>query len=564
MRTNTARPYFLFSETPVEVFREVHVSRLFDPAKRLVDIVVALIGLLFLFPLFILIAFWIKRDSPGPVFYRGPRIGKDGKPFAILKFRTMQETPASYNGPRVTAKDDPRITSLGRWLRDTKLNELPQFWNVLRGDMSLVGPRPEDPELVKGWPDATRKEILSVRPGITSPASVLYRNEETLLNTRELMGTYFGAILPSKLRLDQLYVRHRSLLMDLDVLFWTFLVLIPKVGAGALPEERLFLGPFSRLVRRYVSWFMIDMAATFFAIGVTGVFWRSLGPLNVGWANAIGIALGFAVLFSLMGALMGVNRIIWSHAGFSDALDLLPPIGIATVIALAMNYLWMSQPLFPAGMILMASALAYAGFIIVRYRSRLLASLAERWLLMRGGAPQAQERVLIVGGGESGQIVAWWLQNGSNRGIFRVVGYVDDDLFKQDTRIRGVNVLGRRDEIVSLVSRHDVGIILFAIHNIPEHERQRLLEICASTHARVFSVPDLLGNLRLATIHKGEQMSLGDFREIESDGSTGVDRSVLNRWLDDLDLLSAQGDLEQIQVKIQEIRGDLVKAAHLD
>ena len=94
-----------------------------------------------------------RREGPGPVFYRGPRLGKNGRVFGILKFRTMYECPASYRGPRVTAQDDDRITPLGKWLRDTKLNELPQLWNVLVGEMSLVGPRPEDPEIVKTWPE---------------------------------------------------------------------------------------------------------------------------------------------------------------------------------------------------------------------------------------------------------------------------------------------------------------------------------------------------------------------------------------------------------------------------
>src|SRR4030042_6338557 len=163
-------------------------------------------------------------------------MGRGGKPFKILKFRTMHERPASYTGLRITAQDDPRITSLGRWLRDSKLNELPQFWNVVKGDMSLVGPRPEDPDIAAQWSDDLRSEILSVRPGVTSPASVIYRNEERLLNGSQVMDTYLEDILPSKLRLDQLYVRHRSFWGDLDVLFWTALVLVPRIGPRQTPE----------------------------------------------------------------------------------------------------------------------------------------------------------------------------------------------------------------------------------------------------------------------------------------------------------------------------------------
>lgn len=536
------------------------ISRLNDVLKRWLDVAVSLIALVVLAPVGAIIGISIKRDSPGPVFYRGPRLGKGGKLFHIFKFRTMYESSASYDGPRVTAQDDPRVTPLGRWLRETKLNELPQFWNILRGEMSLVGPRPEDPQLGKDWPAQARQEVLSVRPGITSPASVLYRNEETLLNNAQVVESYLGAILPSKLRLDQLYVRNRSFLLDLDVLFWTFLVLLPKVGASSPPEERLFLGPLSRLIRRYISWFVVDTLATFTAISITGIFWRSLGPLNVGWGKAIVIALGFALLYSLVGAIMGVNRIEWNSAEFGDALDLLPAVGVATTIALTMNFVWTAQPVLPSGMIILSAVLSYAGFVLVRYRTRLISSLASRWLSVRGGAPSAQERVLIVGGGESGQFIAWWLQNSASRGIFRTVGFVDDDLYKQDTRIRGVNVLGRREDIPSLVNQYDVGIILFAIHNIPAGEKQRLLEICSSTPARLFTVPDVMANLR--QVANGDVNSAGAMRlpttQVHEWGKDGhIPPEKVAGWLAELDQLAQAGATQELADLIHTLRAQL-------
>lgn len=222
-----------------------------DAIKRILDIIISSLGLLTLAPFFAYIAIIIRRDSPGPVFYRGIRLGKGDKPFFILKFRTMHEEAASYDGPPLTAQDDRRITPLGKWLRDTKINELPQLWNVLIGEMSLVGPRPEDLGLAAAWPSDARTEVLSVRPGITSPASVLYRNEEELLSSKTLMATYLGDIMPSKLRLDQLYVRHRSLWVDMDVLFWTFIVVMPFLKHIKLLKKYLFRGPFSRLLRYY-------------------------------------------------------------------------------------------------------------------------------------------------------------------------------------------------------------------------------------------------------------------------------------------------------------------------
>ena len=173
--------------------------------KRLFDMVFSLIGLIILSPFFLYIVHLIRRDTHGPAFYWGKRAGLGGNPFRMLKFRTMYECEESYSGPRVTCKHDDRITPIGHWLRDSKINELPQLWNVLIGKMSFVGPRPEDPEIVKTWPDQIRKEILSVKPGITSPASILYHDEETLLSASNVMGDYMRNILPDKLRLDRLY-----------------------------------------------------------------------------------------------------------------------------------------------------------------------------------------------------------------------------------------------------------------------------------------------------------------------------------------------------------------------
>ncbi len=518
--------------------------------KRLFDVWVAALGLLFLGPVFAAIAVAIRRDSPGPVFYRGPRFGKDGRLFGILKFRTMREEPLSYQGPRLTAQDDPRITPLGRWLRDTKINELPQLWNVLAGEMSLVGPRPEDPELAKTWPAEVRTEVLSVRPGITSPASVLYRNEEALLKTRDLMGAYLGDILPSKLRLDQLYVRHHSLLLDLDILFWTFLVLLPKLGEFKPPEESLFWGPLSRLGRRYLSWFLVDTLITLGAVAISGFLWRLIGPLDIGWPRAIAAGVGFSLLFSLTGAAFRVQRTDWSHASALDALDLLPAAGLPVVVGIALDNLRLFGPLLPVRLLVVAAALAYTGYVVVRYRSRLLSGIASRWLHLRGGGVAAsQERVLVIGGGKSGQFVAWMLQNGAGAGAFRVVGFIDDDLYKQGVRIQGVIVVGRRVDIPRLVARHDVGLIVFAIHNISALERRHLLEICTRTRVRVAIMPDFLGAMHRA-IAAQDQPGLGEGQACQfclARPSPVQSES----WLAELAARARAGDLIAVQAQIQ-------------
>ena len=192
--------------------------------KRLFDIAASCIGLLLLAPVLLGIAVWIKRDSPGPVFFRQQRIGRHGEPFRIYKFRSMRQDNA---GLQITVGADDRITRSGHFIRAYKLDELPQLINVLLGDMSIVGPRPEVPRYVAMYPADVRAEVLSVRPGITDLASVQYRSESTLLaQSSNPEQTYVDTILPAKLALCRQYVRERSFWLDLRIIGMTLGILL--------------------------------------------------------------------------------------------------------------------------------------------------------------------------------------------------------------------------------------------------------------------------------------------------------------------------------------------------
>lgn len=190
-------------------------------AKRLFDLLLAALGLLLLAPLLLAVALWIKLDSRGPVLFRQERVGRFGRPFLIHKFRTMRvEAPAL--GPQITVGADARITRAGRFLRASKLDELPQLWDVLRGAMSLVGPRPEVPRYVALYPAELRELVLSVRPGITDPASLRFRHESELLaQAADPEREYVEVVLPAKLRLAADYVRQAGLLADLRLILAT-------------------------------------------------------------------------------------------------------------------------------------------------------------------------------------------------------------------------------------------------------------------------------------------------------------------------------------------------------
>jgi len=192
--------------------------------KRAFDVVLAGLGLLVLAPVLLLVAVWIKLDSPGPVLFRQERIGRFGRPFLIHKFRSMRVENA---GAQITVGADPRITRAGQFIRAAKLDELPQLWDVLRGAMSFVGPRPEVARYVALYPAELRELVLSVRPGITDPASLRFRNESELLaRATDPEREYVEVVMPAKLQLTAEYVRGASLAGDLKLIARTFGLLL--------------------------------------------------------------------------------------------------------------------------------------------------------------------------------------------------------------------------------------------------------------------------------------------------------------------------------------------------
>ena len=207
-----------------------------EPAlKRPFDLLVAGLGLVLLAPIMAAIAAAIRLDSPGPVLFRARRAGRHGRPFTMLKFRTMHDR-REVHGTKITTHSDRRVTRVGRLLRPTRADELPQLWNVLTGEMSLVGPRPEDPHYLAYYAPRHRA-VLEARPGITSLAALLYRDEERLLVGKNWEGIYIDEVMPAKLDIDLAYVRQRSLLLDLKILAATALAPLRLEGLIWLGRE---------------------------------------------------------------------------------------------------------------------------------------------------------------------------------------------------------------------------------------------------------------------------------------------------------------------------------------
>lgn len=201
-------------------------------ARRALDLLLAGTGLLLLAPLLLVVAAWVRLDSPGPVLFRQERVGRHGRVFRIRKFRTMvaDADRRAPGGPaQVTVAGDPRITRAGAFLRRHKLDELPQLLDVLQGSMSLVGPRPEVPHWVAQWPPALREKVLSVRPGLTDPASLEFVDEaERLAATADPERLYRDELMPRKLAMAARWVDERSLAGDLRLIVATVARLLAR------------------------------------------------------------------------------------------------------------------------------------------------------------------------------------------------------------------------------------------------------------------------------------------------------------------------------------------------
>ena len=200
-------------------------------AKRVLDVVVATCGLVLLAPLLLFTALAIKLDSPGPVLFRQLRVGRHGRTFRIHKFRTMIRDAPTLGLP-LTVGADPRITRIGAWLRARRIDELPQLIDVLIGNMSLVGPRPEVPHWVARYPADLRERVLAVKPGITDPSTLAFSDEATLLaGAAEPEREYVDVILPKKLALAADYAERATLTSDLCVLWRTAALLLRRTPA---------------------------------------------------------------------------------------------------------------------------------------------------------------------------------------------------------------------------------------------------------------------------------------------------------------------------------------------
>jgi FlaA1/EpsC-like NDP-sugar epimerase len=332
------------------------------------------------------------------------------------------------------------------------------------------------------------------------------------------------------------------------VIFWTAIALLPRLRNTEIAETRLFWGPLSKFVTRYFNWFIIDIIVSVISVFIAASIWRTSIPLNIGWQNAIWVSLIISSVFGMFNYIFGLNRVSWSRAAATDVLLLGISAIFSTVFLVVFKQLFLSATVLPVGMILTAGFLSFIGFVLARYRERLLTGAASRWVNLRQGAAHIAERVLIVGAGDNGELAIWLLNRSTLANVFSVYGILDDDPRKQGMRINGVDVLGTTDQIADIVKKHDIGLIIYTIYNIADRNRKKLIKICQKTNARVVVLPDIMRSL-----HEADDT----FKSFEGESNHDEDQLLTNAWLDGLVDLAESGDIQSLLTEIHKKKTDV-------
>lgn len=458
--------------------------------KRLVDIAVSALGLLVLAPLGLLIAALIKLDSHGPVFFRQERVGRGGKLFRIFKFRTMTQATGAYL--QITVEGDRRITRVGGWLRRTKLDELPQLIDVLRGTMSLVGPRPEVPKYVAHYPPAWKERLLSVRPGITDFASVHFRREgEVLARAADPEKAYIEEVLPQKLQYALHYVDNPSLRNDLRVIKTTLGIVMEPLFDGAKRVMRIedveFWINVEQKLSRLGRWnrrvaLVADAVMVLACWHLTYLFrlgFERWQPGRPSYDDYVSVAV--VVCYSLCLSVAGVPRGLWRFFGFDDFRRIMVGCSLAGLISASAVLMLQLVGVARAVLVLHPLFCVFA-LCVARMAYRLLWEHANH---RATGGESEPRRALVLGAGESARRLVGSIHR---RHGWIVLALLDDDPATHGLRIAGVDVIGGFADLhmphVLVGATH----VIIALDGIDASEAERIASLARSTGLTVLKM----------------------------------------------------------------------------
>ena len=439
--------------------------------KRTIDILLSLIGIILVLPFFPVIALLIKLDSRGPVFFAGDRVGKDMKIFKMYKFRTMIETRIKV-GESVSPELDPRVTSFGRFLRRTKMNELPQFINVLKGDMTFVGPRPETPDLAELYSEKAKK-IFVVKPGLVGPNQILGRNEEELYPSGvDVKKYYIEKILPKKVEVDLEYINSPTFFKDFKYIFLG----VKETLTGALSRRHI------QDNRSQVYLLLADVTLSLFSYVLA--YTLRFG----GFAEGQDLILFFKYLPAVLliripcFVYFGMYNSLIRYVSYHEILMVLKGVTCGSLLLVVSGFLFGFH-----GHSRLILIMDWIGLLFFLSGLRFGLRLYWEWRQGNNGKEKGR-RVLIFGGGTTGNLVCKALLADKDSS-FEVVGFLDDAPEKYSKTIHGLKILGNRYHIKALAQLYKVQEIILAMPNVHPDMLSKIIDICqeAGLRYRIFS-----------------------------------------------------------------------------
>ncbi len=443
-------------------------------AKRVFDICFSSVGLILLSPLFLAVVILVKLASPGPVFFVQKRMGRNFNPFDLYKFRSMVQD-AQKKGSFITAGNDPRITGIGRLLRKTKIDELPQLWNVLKGDMCLVGPRPEVEKYVEIYKE-DYEEILEVRPGATDISSLMYSSEETVLKEkRDPEGFYIHVLLPDKIKLAKEYVRRASLSYDLKLILITIFKLVyphdtvVKIITALTPYRKPIVVGLQLLI------FVASNYLAFYVRFETEVPRSEINLFLTYLPVLIAIRLAFLSAFSL-------GKGLWRYASVRDLANIAAAVTLGSLVFLLVVRVILGDPGYPRSVYV----IDWFFNVFLLGGIRLFRRLHEK----KNGKRAFKKRILVFGAGDAAEMLLREVDY-SPYYPYEVIGLIDDSPAKKGLRIRNVPILGSRRELEEIVDRERPDEFLIAIPSARRPEFLLILEDLRQYGLPIKTMPSL-------------------------------------------------------------------------
>lgn len=469
-----------------------------DGLPRWFEMPVALLFLILISPLFVLIALAIKLTSKGSVLFRQERVGRYGNPFTLFKFRTMRD---SNDGPQVTVKKDKRITWIGSILRRTKVDELPELWNIVRGDMSIVGARPEVPKYVS-IDNPLWCEVLQSRPGITDPVTLRLRNEEEMLATaKDPVKYYLEVLQPEKLKGYLSYLRARTWKTDLRVIKDTLVAIVfPFESPPPILEEEhatIEIQHQQTFIRSFIGFGRLRMLADVSILIFAFIFSYLLRfefsiPKELFREALLQLAVVVTFQYFIL-HISGISKFIWRYISLEELGTFIRAAifsGLPFIVFRLLKLDFLTELRVPLSITLMDSLYAFGGLMGIRILRRLMFERYAKRKISTKNLSANRKSVFLIGAGRSGQIAAKEIM-GRGDSNFIIEGFIDDDPLKQGKVIMGIKVCGTTKDLSHLSKASGVENAILTIAHAREEDLQRIISACEEAELNLRIMPGL-------------------------------------------------------------------------